>query len=37
MTGLPAGSHTLTIRVTGTSNASSSGTFVAVDAFDVSS
>jgi glucosylceramidase len=34
-TGLAAGSHTLVIEVTGTGNASSLGTFVAVDAFDV--
>jgi hypothetical protein len=34
-TGLLAGSHTLVIEVTGASNASSSGTFIDVDAFDV--
>jgi YD repeat-containing protein len=34
-TGLAAGNHTLVIEVTGTSNASSAGTFIVVDAFDV--
>ena len=34
-TGLPSGSHTLVIEVTGAANASSSGTYVVVDAFDV--
>jgi len=33
--GLAAGSHTLVIEVTGTSNASSVGSFIVVDAFDV--
>jgi hypothetical protein len=32
---LPAGGHTLVIEVTGASNASSAGGFIAVDAFDV--
>ena len=34
-TGLAAGSHTLTITVTGTHNASSGGSWVWIDAFDV--
>ena len=34
-TGLAAGSHTLVIEVTGTSNAASAGSFIVVDAFDV--
>jgi hypothetical protein len=34
-TGLTSGSHTLVIEVTGTSNPSSSSTFLGVDAFDV--
>jgi len=34
-TGLAPGSHTLVIEVTGTSNASSVGPFIVVDAFDV--
>jgi hypothetical protein len=34
-TGLAAGSHTLVVEVTGTSNASSAGVLVVVDAFDV--
>jgi len=33
--GLPAGSHTVTIKVTGTWNASSSSAWVVLDAFDV--
>lgn len=33
--GLPAGSHTLVIEVTGTRSESSGDTFIAVDAFDV--
>ncbi len=35
LTGLPAGSHTLVIEATGRKNASSGGTWVWVDAFDV--
>jgi hypothetical protein len=34
-TGLAAGAHTLTIQATGTRNPASSGTGIAVDAFDV--
>jgi hypothetical protein len=34
--GLPTGSHTLTIGVTGTKNSVSTGTAIVVDAFDVS-
>jgi len=34
-TGLASGSHALVIEVTGTSNASSTGAFIVVDAFDV--
>ncbi|HEV3142068.1 MAG TPA: hypothetical protein VGY57_16190, partial [Vicinamibacterales bacterium] len=34
-TNLPAGTHVLTIQVTGTANPASSGTIVVVDAFDV--
>lgn len=34
-TGLAAGSHTLTIEVTGQKNAASSNTFILVDAFDI--
>jgi hypothetical protein len=36
-TGLTPGSHTLTIKVTGTKNASATDTFLVVDAFDVTS
>jgi hypothetical protein len=36
-TGLASGSHTLVIEVTGTSNPSSSSTFLGVGAFDVTS
>lgn len=34
-TGLPAGSHTLTIEVTGSRNAAATGAVVVVDAFDI--
>jgi len=34
-TGLVSGSHVLVVEVTGTSNASSAGAFIVVDAFDV--
>jgi predicted carbohydrate-binding protein with CBM5 and CBM33 domain len=34
-TGLAAGSHTLTIEVTGLKNAASTGTYIVADAFDV--
>lgn len=34
--GLPAGTHTLTIEVTGTKNAASGGAWVWVDAFEIS-
>jgi hypothetical protein len=37
LTGLPSGSHTLSIRVLGTRNAASGGAWVWVDAFDVTS
>jgi len=33
--GLAAGSHTLTVAVTGQKNAASTGTAIVVDAFDV--
>jgi len=34
-TGLAAGSHTLTIAVTGAKNAASTGAVIVVDAFDI--